>query len=130
MNDAYARTFPQVRDLVADSLALDADEVTLEACLIPDLGADSLDFIDMLFGLEKAFGVKIREGELDFLARVDVSDPSALQGALSPEAIAQLRPWLPALEGAEQVTAGQLLSLVSVETLCILVERKLDAAAP
>jgi acyl carrier protein len=122
----YARTLPKVTACVADSLALDEEQVTLKAKLIPELGADSLDFIDMLFTLEKEFGVKIREGELNFLSRLDASDPLvARDQPLSAQEVDELRPWLPALEGRESVTPGELFSLITVETLCILVERKL-----
>ena len=66
-------TFDTIQACVADSLALDLDEVTLTSRLSPDLGADSLDLVDMIFMLEKAFGVKIREGELSFLSKLDIS---------------------------------------------------------
>jgi acyl carrier protein len=119
---------------VADSLALEPDEVQLSSLLIPDLGADSLDLIDILFTLEKAFGVKLREGELNFLSRLDVSSQESMrEGPLPPEAIEQLKPWLPALDTLEpgaEVTAGKLFELISVETLCVLVERKLAESQP
>ena len=70
---------PKIQAIVADSLALDEDEVLLESRLIPDLGADSLDFIDMIFMLEKTFSVKIREGEFNFLSRLDVSSAETLR---------------------------------------------------
>jgi len=57
-----------VRALLADRLALKVERVTLRSRLIDDLGADSLDFIDLVFTLEKKFGIKIREEEFDFLA--------------------------------------------------------------
>lgn len=124
----HSQTFPKIQAAVADSLALDLDEVRLESRLIPDLGADSLDFIDMIFTLEKAFDVKIREGELDFLSRLDVSSPEVMQeGFLTEGALAKLLPWLPALAEADRakVTPGELFSMISVEALCLLVERKL-----
>ena len=125
--------FAKVRAIVADSLALDGDEVELGSKLIGDLGADSLDFIDMVFELEKTFGVKLREGEFDFLARLDVSSAEALrEGHLDPAQVEQLVPWLPALaEVADkaQVTPGQLFGLITCETLCVMVERKVDGAA-
>lgn len=118
-----------IRGLVADSLALDEDEIEPGSRLIPDLGADSLDLIDIMFAMEKAFGIKLREGELDFFSKLDVSSPDSMrEGPLPPEALETLQEWLPALRdlppGAE-VKAGQLFGLVSVETLCILAERKL-----
>jgi acyl carrier protein len=122
-------TFDAVRALVADSLAQDADDVRLDSRLITDLGADSLDFIDMIFALEKRFGVKIRQGELDFLAKLDVSDPKVMrEGFLAREAVESLQRWLPALRAvpdASKVTPAQVFSFITVETLCIMVESKL-----
>jgi acyl carrier protein len=123
-------TFEAVRALVADSLAQDPAEVTLESRLITDLGADSLDFIDMIFALEKRFSVKIRQGELDFLSKLDVSDPKVMrQGFLAREAVEGLLPWLPALRTVpdlSKVTPAQVFSFITVQTLCIMVEAKLS----
>ena len=122
-------TFNAVRALVADSLAQDQADVTLESRLITDLGADSLDFIDMIFALEKRFSVKIRQGELDFLSKLDVSNPKVMrEGFLAREAVEGLLPWLPALKTVpdlSKVTPAQVFSFITVETLCIMVEAKL-----
>jgi acyl carrier protein len=125
----YSEILPGVQRCVAESLALDEDEVLLGALLIPELGADSLDFIDILFMLEKEFSIKIREGELGFLARLDASDPSAARDAVLDAAeVDAIRPWLPALGDRREVTPGELFSLISVETLCIMVARRRAAA--
>ena len=128
---AREQVLPVVQEVVADSLALDPEECLLDKRLIDDLGADSLDFIDMIFLLEKKFSVKIREGELDFLSRLDASSAQGMQGGpLSPEEVEQLTPWLPALKDVPDkttVTPGQLFGLITVETLCVLVESKLTA---
>ena|SRR5688500_13585699 len=122
-------TFDAVRALVADSLAQDQDEVRLDSRLVTDLGADSLDFIDMIFALEKRFDVKIRQGELDFLGKLDVSNPKVMrEGFLAREAVEGLMPWLPALKKVpdpSKVTPAQVFSFITVETLCIMVEDKL-----
>ncbi|MBX3470488.1 MAG: hypothetical protein KF878_26780 [Planctomycetes bacterium] len=130
------RTFEAVREVVADSLAHDADAVRLDSRLVADLGADSLDLIDMIFALERRLGVKMRQDELDFLSKVDVSDPAAMRdGFLAPEAVERLLPWLPALATVPdrtKVAPAAVFSFITVETLCIMVEAKLDAreAAP
>ena len=128
-----AQVLLKIREAVAESLALDDEEITLQSKLVGDLGADSLDLIDILFMLEKAFSVKLREDEFDFLARLDVSSQKAMrQGPLGADVVEQLVPWLPALKALPdpaQTTAGQLFGLITVETLCILVEHKLEAKA-
>ena len=123
----------QIRDtmraLVADSLALKPEDVKAESRLTDDLGADSLDFIDIIFLIEKKFGIKVRDGEFDFLSRLDFSSPKVMkEGFLTAEAIDKLRERLPALSQVPdpaKVTPAKLFSLISVETLCRLVEKKL-----
>jgi acyl carrier protein len=117
-----------LRALLADSLAVSRDEVTRERRLFEDLGADSLDFIDIVFSMERAFGIKVRDSELDFLSRLDFSSPAVMRdGHLTRETVERLSAWLPALrerEDREKVTPRELFSLITVGTLCGLVERK------
>ena len=56
--------FGKVQETLIDALGVDDDEVTLEATLVGDLGAESIDFLDIVFRLEKNFNVKIPRGEL------------------------------------------------------------------
>lgn len=56
--------FEEVKEVLVDALGLDDDEVTLGATLMGDLGAESIDFLDIVFRLEKSFDVKIPREEL------------------------------------------------------------------
>ena len=56
--------FEKVQETLVDALGVDDDEVTPEATLIGDLGAESIDFLDIVFRLEKNFDIKIPRGEL------------------------------------------------------------------
>src|SRR5689334_23349337 len=88
----------RVRGLVADCLAVEPSRVSRESRLTADLGADSLDFIDLLFMIEKEFGIKVRESELDFLSRLDFSSPEVVrEGYLTAATVDRLKEWLPAL---------------------------------
>lgn len=122
--------FPRIRALIADSLAVDESTITPESRLIDELGADSLDFVDLTFAIEKAFGVRLRESELNFLAKLDFSSPAVMQGGyLTRDTIASVRPLLPALDSVpdpERVTPGELFSLLTVETLCLMIQRRLS----
>jgi len=121
--------YKAMRSLVADSRALKEDEIQPQGRLTDDLGADSLDFIDIIFGIEKKFEVKVRDGELDFISRLDFSSPKVMrQGYLTLETIQRLTKRLPALEQVQdpaKVTPAQLFSLITIETLCIMVEEEL-----
>jgi len=124
--------FPKLRAMIADSLAVDEAGVTLQSRLIDDLGADSLDFVDLVFAIEKAFGVKIREADLNFLARLDFSSPTVMKdGFLTAETLDTLLPLMPAVGNVPdraRVTPGELFSLLTVESLCLMVERHLDGS--
>jgi acyl carrier protein len=121
--------FARLRTMIADSLAVEASTITPESRLIDDLGADSLDFVDLMFAIETEFGVKLREADLNFLTRLDFSSPTVMKdGFLTPETIAAVAPLMPALQQAPdpaRITPGQLFSLLTVDTLCLMIERRL-----
>ena len=71
--------FDVVKEVLVDALGLDDDEVTLEATLMGDLGAESIDFLDIVFRLEKAFEIKIPREEL-FPAEALMSNPAFVSG--------------------------------------------------
>ena len=52
-------TFDKVRDIVVEQLGVEADEVTLESTFIDDLGADSLDIVELIMAFEEEFGIEI-----------------------------------------------------------------------
>ncbi len=56
--------FNGVKEALVEALAVDDDEVTQGATLVGDLGAESIDLLDIVYRLEKAFGIKIERGEL------------------------------------------------------------------
>lgn len=116
-----------VQDCIAESLAIDKEKVVSDARLIDDLGADSLDFLDMIFSLEKKFSTKLRDPKLDLLIRADFSQNRTTQnGFLSAESIETLSEWLPALKAAQQVTMRNVYSYITVDTLVRLVQDKLE----
>ncbi|KUO75157.1 MAG: acyl carrier protein [Clostridia bacterium BRH_c25] len=67
--------FEKVQEKVAEQLGVDAEEVTLESSFIDDLGADSLDIVELLMALEEEFDIEIPDEEAEKLATVgDVVD--------------------------------------------------------
>ena len=119
----------RMRRLIADSLAVKLDDVHPDSRLLDELGADSLDFLDIVFSIEREFVVKLRDSELDFLSRLDFSSPEVMRdGRLTAATLARVRPWLPRLQELAEdqaVTPAQLFSAIDVEALCGVVERKL-----
>ena len=90
----YDEVFGKVQEVLEDALGVDEDEVTPEAKLVGDLGAESIDFLDIVFRLEKAFNIKIEQSEL-FPDSV-LNDPKYVQeGKVTDEGMAELRQRLP-----------------------------------
>src|SRR5882762_3789675 len=84
----------KVREILVDALGADKEECTPDATLMGDLGAESIDFLDIVFRLEKTFNIKIPRGELfpeDILSNAEyVQD-----GKLTAEGLAQLKQRMP-----------------------------------
>lgn len=64
MSMSRDEVFTKVKDVLVDALGVDDDEVSEDATLTGDLGAESIDFLDIVFRLEKTFSIKIPRGEL------------------------------------------------------------------
>lgn len=122
-------TLERMRRVVADSLAVKPSDIAPSSRLVDDLGADSLDFLDITFSIEREFSVKLRDSDLDFLSRLDFSSPEVMRdGRLLPATLDRVRPWLPRLQelpDPDAITPGQLFSAIDIEALCGVVERKL-----
>lgn len=87
--------FQKIQGVLVDALGVDEDEVTPEATLMGDLGAESIDFLDIVFRLEKAFGIKVPREEL-FPAESLLNNPELVSnGKLTPKGLAELRVRVP-----------------------------------
>src|SRR5690348_15717258 len=87
--------FTRVRTVLVQSLGVDEDDVTPAAALIGDLGAESIDFLDIVFRLEREFGIKIPRGEL-FPESIFQGDPDFVQnGRVTEKGLAELKARMP-----------------------------------
>jgi acyl carrier protein len=85
----------RVNGVVAQALGLDDDEVTATSHLINDLGAESIDFLDITFRLEREFGIKIPRNEL-FPETVFRENPEYIKdGKITDEGVVKLKESLP-----------------------------------
>jgi len=86
--------FDKVRAALVDALGVDEEDVTPEATMVGDLGAESIDFLDIVFRLEKAFSIKIPRGEL-FPEDVLSSSEFVADGKVNEAGIAELKSRMP-----------------------------------
>ncbi|MDA8204785.1 MAG: acyl carrier protein [Thermaerobacter sp.] len=63
--------FEKVKEIIVDQLGVDEDEVILEASFIEDLGADSLDIVELIMALEEEFGLEIPDDEAEKISNVN-----------------------------------------------------------
>ncbi|MHC4117181.1 MAG: acyl carrier protein [Planctomycetota bacterium] len=121
----------QVREVLVDALGVDDDEVTNEATLMGDLGAESIDFLDIVFRLEKAFGIKIPREEL-FPAEDLMNNPEFIQnGKLTEKGLGELRDKMPHTDLTEfekDPDINRMGDLFTVDAIVNYVENKLNAA--
>ena len=122
--------FEKVREALVDALGVDDDEVTPEATMVGDLGAESIDFLDIVFKLEKGFDIQIPRDELfpdDILTNAEfVQD-----GKVTPDGLVKLKDRMPFadLSKFEQNPLVQDFgNLLTVQDLCNYASSKVGAA--
>ncbi len=123
--------FDEVKEVLIDALGLDDDEVSESATLMSDLGAESIDFLDIVFRLEKSFGIKIPREEL-FPAESLMNNPEYVSnGKLTESGIAELKAKMPHTDTSafqENPNVNKLGDLFTVAAVVNFVEGKLQAA--
>ena len=120
--------FEKIRNVLTDALGVDDDEVVPEATLQEDLGAESIDFLDIVFRLEKAFGIKIDQSEM-FPDNV-LNDPQYVQdGKVTDTGMAELRNRLPHANLDEfdaSRDVNDFSNVFTVDTVVKFVQSKLE----
>jgi acyl carrier protein len=120
--------FEKVRTTLVDALGVDEEDVTASSSLRNDLGAESIDLLDIVFRLERNFGIKIPRGEL---FPENVSDPELTEnGKLTSKGLAELKAKMPYADLSSfeaDPDVEKILDLYTVDTLVQYVAGKLAA---
>lgn len=123
--------YPKVKKIIADVLVLDESDISLTSRLITDLGAESIDFLDLVFQLEKEFSIKIPRGQLEKNARGDLAEEEFEKGGVITDAGMQaLKRYfneVPADYFKATMKLNEIPTLFTVETFCKLI---VAASAP
>src|SRR5580765_3348793 len=131
--EEIAAIFPKVAEIMADALGCDVEQVKLEASLIDDLGAESIDFLDIVFRLERTFKVKIPRGKIIEEARGDLSESEFDKGGVVSEAGLERLRWflseVPPERFKSPLKVADIPRLFTTETFCKIVIRQQRAAA-
>jgi acyl carrier protein len=130
--EEIAAVYPKVAGIIADALGVDKEQVGLEVPLIEGLDAESIDFLDLVFRLERAFGVKIPRGKIVEDARGDLPESDFEQkGVVTEAGLARLREFLsevPAERFRTPLKSADIPRLFTTETFCKVVVRAQRAA--
>ncbi|MBN78631.1 MAG: acyl carrier protein [Planctomycetaceae bacterium] len=122
--------FDKVKDSLIEALGLDDDEVTPDATMVGDLGAESIDFLDIVFRLEKAFGIEIPRKELfpeDILTNAEFVEG----GKVTETGLNEIKTRMPFIDLSkfeEDPVVQDFGNLLTVSDLCRYISGKVGAA--
>ena len=122
--------FSKVQTALVDALGVDDEEVTPQARLVGDLGAESIDFLDIVFRLEKAFDIKIPRGEL-FPEDILTNAQYVQNGRVTSEGLNQLKARMPFADltaFSANPAVQDFGNLLTVQDMCRYVESKVSVA--
>lgn len=123
-----AEIFEKIQNALVEALGVDEEEVTPEATLVGDLGAESIDFLDIVFRLEKAFAIKIPRGEL-FPEDILTNATYVQDGRVTEVGLAELRKRMPFAnldEFAANPNVQDFGNLLTVADMCRFIESKVE----
>ena len=121
--------FDKVKDCLVNALDVDEEDVVLDASLTEDLEAESIDFVDIVFRLEKAFDIKVPQGEL-FPQELFSNKEYVQDGKLTAAGVTALEkdyPYLVLPENAENMPVSDLASHYNVDMLVRYITHKFAA---
>ena len=124
--DVFVRLVPLIREVTGER----EDQITMESGLMQDLGAESVDLLDLTFLIEEAFGITIEADEFEHQASLRLAGTEyEKDGILTPAALEELRKSLPELPpgylrpGLKKI---EVPSLLNVAVFVHLIQRKLS----
>jgi acyl carrier protein len=120
--------YNKVKDVLVDALGVDEEDVKPDAKLRDDLGAESIDFLDIVFRLEKAFGIKIPRGEM-FPEDIFTNPAYVKDNKVTPEGLVELTKRMPHVDLSGLSTNPDVNNIkFTVTTVVNYIENKLKAA--
>ncbi|MGO4420363.1 acyl carrier protein [Streptomyces sp. NPDC000941] len=123
-----------VQKAVVEAVGAEPEEVVPEATLLDELGAESIDLLDILFRLERSIGVKIQAAQLAEYVQGGIPDDEFgdENEIITERGLAQLKRVMPQIDVAElsgRLQATQVMGLFTVDNLVDLVVTQVEASA-
>ena len=126
---SHEEIYDKVKEVLEYALGADSEDITIDATLIGDLGAESIDFLDISFKLEQEFSIKIDQGEL-FPENLMQDESLVEDGKLTEKAMGMLIERMPHVDFSKfenDRRVDQLAEVFTVGSLVDFVERKIQA---
>jgi acyl carrier protein len=122
--------YPKVREIIAEVLAFDVEEIQRDGSLVEDYSAESIDFLDLVYQLEREFKIKIPRGMIEQEARRGVTDGEfEKHGRLTDKGLDRLKEYLSEVP-EDRFTPGMQVTLIPTlftpETFCKIVVREME----
>jgi acyl carrier protein len=126
--------YPKVREIIADVLAFDEEEIRRDGSLVEDYSAESIDFLDLVYQLEREFKIKIPRGMIEQEARRGLSDEAFEEnGRLTDKGLEALKAYLsevPEDRFIPRMQVSLIPTLFTPETFCKIVLREMEGNQP
>ena len=123
--------FQKIQQLLSEALGIEKEEIRRESSLVRDLGAESIDFIDIIFRLEKAFDIKIPSGEL-FPGNLFNDERFVREGQVTPAGLEELKiraPYLDLQAFAADPKVSRLADFFTVNMVVSYIQDKVAKSA-
>lgn len=130
MSMSREEIYDKVSEILVEALGVDDDEVSEGAILMGDLGAESIDFLDIVFQLEKAFGIKIPREELFPAENLQNNPELVSDGKLTDAGVAQLKGSMPHVDFSEfekDPDLNKISDLFQVKSIINYIEGKVNS---
>ena len=125
MQMAREEIYNKVKEVMVDALGVDDVDVKPLSTLRGDLGAESIDFLDIVFRLEKAFGIKIPRGEM-FPEDIFSNPAYVKDNKVTPEGLVELKKRMPHMDFTKLETDPDINNMqFTVDTVVNYIENKL-----
>ena len=121
MSQDKQEIFKQVKAIISQALKVDESKIALNSSLIKDLGAESIDFLDIVFRLEKTFKIKIPKGEL-FPEKILTDARFVKNGLVTSAGIDELKPKMSNVNWDEFAKNPQVSNLGNLFTVGMIVD--------
>ncbi len=128
MSMSREEIFAKVQENLVDALGVDDDEVTNKATLMGDLGAESIDFLDIVFRLEKAFDIKIPREELFPAENILSNDEYVKDGIMTDAGLTTLKESMPHVDFSsfeQDPDVNKISDSFTVESVVKYIENKI-----